>query len=864
MAATLSTDQFLDVLRKSRLVDEKRLDAFLRASSPTLPTNCKELAQQLVKVGMLTPWQASQILAGKWKGYLLAQGKYKLMERLGAGGMGQVFLCEHVRMKRLVALKVLPMDKLKDDQTALERFDREARASAALDHPNIVRAHDIDTDPDKGLHFLVMEFVDGSSLQDIIKKHGPLDVIRAAHYIADAARGLQHAHEAGWVHRDIKPGNLLLDRTGTVKILDMGLARLFADDSDNLTKRFEKNAVLGTADYLAPEQATSSSDVDIRADIYSLGATFYYLLTGRPPFEDGTVTQKLIWHQQKPPKPVRELRPDVPKEMEAVINKMMAKKPVHRFQEPDAITSALEPWTGQPIEPPADEEMPRPCAALAGYSPAGSSVPLSGMANSSIGIRRGRNGPRSSSVSRKSLPPTRLGGLLGRLSDKHKRWLVIGGGAVGVIAVIWILIAAFSGGPPKTQPSASNTKASQKARTTPSTTVAGAKSTERTNPPPIVPDPGTNPTAAGEQLIVAAGRPGAFATLGEALAKAAPGQTIQVQIPEIAEQLTIDAQHAGVHIESGLPTPVVWRPPASALGDLPLLKFDGAGAARIKGFEFDGGNRVNTLIQVTGNSAGLRLDDLYLTDAQKVAVMLQSVASTVEQPVTLERVRITSVRDYALPDVQKLPTSVRSAAVRAKAISGSQPFGLAVKWCRFEGVFLEAIHLDQCAIDATLELNRFYTQKHDDRPVKGGIVNAVSVHLPASGAVRVKLDANTEAWFTHFLRVDKLPPADSGTKFVLRDNLALGSGADGWVWMNTQPAMDAAKPFFAGSGGNVCRPGTMMKGQTPAVVPRKFIAFGDFDMTLSTDGFLRYRRTGDSEPLMKAGADDGPVGVPPQ
>src|SRR5947208_3827033 len=129
----------------------------------------------------------------------------------------------------------------------------------------------------------------------------------------------------------------------------MGLDRLFANDSDNLTKKYEKNAVLGTADYLAPEQATNSSDVDIRADIYSLGATFYYLLTGRGPFDDGTVTQKLIWHQTRPPDPIRELRPDVPKELEAVITKMMAKKPVHRYQEPAAVATALEPWTRQPI-----------------------------------------------------------------------------------------------------------------------------------------------------------------------------------------------------------------------------------------------------------------------------------------------------------------------------------------------------------------------------------------------------------------------------------------------------------------------------------------------------------------------------------
>src|SRR5262249_34966692 len=155
-------------------------------------------------------------------------------------------------MRRRVALKVLPNNHA-TDPAALERFYREARAVAALDHPNIVRAHDIDHD-ENNLHFIVMEYVDGSSLQDIIRRHGPMDVTRAAHHIRQAAQGLQHAHEAGLVHRDIKPGNLILDRTGTLKILDMGLARFFHDQNDELTRQYDSQSVLGTADYLAPEQ----------------------------------------------------------------------------------------------------------------------------------------------------------------------------------------------------------------------------------------------------------------------------------------------------------------------------------------------------------------------------------------------------------------------------------------------------------------------------------------------------------------------------------------------------------------------------------------------------------------------------------
>src|SRR5439155_7671406 len=231
-------------------------------------------------------------------------------------------------------------------------------------------AYDIDQD-DK-LHFLVMEYVDGASLQEIIKKHGPMDITRAAHYIRQAAIGLQHAHQtAGLVHRDVKPGNILVDRSGIVKVLDMGLARFFHDEDDVLTKKYDEN-VLGTADYLAPEQALDSHSVDIRADIYSLGATFYFILTGTTPFNEGTVAQKLIWHQTRQPKSVQVLRPEVPDEISAIVEKMMAKDPAQRYQTPAEVADVLGPWTQQPIPPPPDKERPRLSPAAIGVGSEGS------------------------------------------------------------------------------------------------------------------------------------------------------------------------------------------------------------------------------------------------------------------------------------------------------------------------------------------------------------------------------------------------------------------------------------------------------------------------------------------------------------
>jgi serine/threonine protein kinase len=356
MPAPASVEEFLTVVRRSGLVAADRLsvESGRLADAPS----AEHAAAALVRAGLLTRFQAKQLKHGRYKRFEIA-GKYRLLELLGVGGMGAVYLCEHQMMKRLVAVKVLPVEKLKDP-SALLRFYREARAVAALDHPNIVRAYDIDKFD--SLHFLVMEYVDGASVQEIVARHGPMTPARAAQYAYQSAHGLQHAYELGMVHRDIKPGNLLLDRSGVVKILDMGLARFFDQTSDNLTERFDANCVLGTADYLAPEQAVSNV-VDIRADIYALGGTVYFMLTGKSPFPDGTVAQKLVAHQTKAPKPVREFRTDVPPALQAILDRMLMKDPAARFQTPADLADALAPWAECPSVPPT-HEMPDLCPAV--------------------------------------------------------------------------------------------------------------------------------------------------------------------------------------------------------------------------------------------------------------------------------------------------------------------------------------------------------------------------------------------------------------------------------------------------------------------------------------------------------------------
>ena len=242
-----------------------------------------------------------------------------------------------------MAVKVLVPGRDEDQKLALERFLREARSAAALDHPNIVRIFDVARHNNE-VPYLVMEYVDGETLQHVLDRDGAIPYPIATEYIAQAAAGLQHAHEKGFIHRDIKPGNLMRDKSGTIKILDMGLARS-ASGSDNLTERLDNGAVVGTADFIAPEQALNQPNIDGRADIYSLGATFFALIIGKPPFE-GNTTQKLLQHQLRSAPKLAALDASLPKGLSAVVAKMLSKKPDDRYQTPAEVIAALAPWMG--------------------------------------------------------------------------------------------------------------------------------------------------------------------------------------------------------------------------------------------------------------------------------------------------------------------------------------------------------------------------------------------------------------------------------------------------------------------------------------------------------------------------------------
>lgn len=345
MTSKLSLDAFLKIAAQSGLIDESKLANELAAArEEKLPLDRPEdVADRLVAKGLLTEWQCRKLLQGKHKGFFL--GKYQLLSLLGKGGMSSVYLAEHTLMRRKCAVKVLPSKRI-NDSSYLGRFHREAQAVASLDHPNIVRAYDVDKESERGtdIHFLVMEYVDGKNLQEIVRETGVYNYVDAADCIRQSALGLAHAHKANMVHRDVKPGNLLVDTTGVVKLLDLGLARFFGDDGEQSLTVAHDEKVLGTADYLAPEQALDSHTVDSRADIYGLGCTLYFMLTGHPPFTDGTLAQRLLSHQTKAPPSVLVDRPDIPKSLLDILEKMMEKKPEDRYQTARDVAEVMATW----------------------------------------------------------------------------------------------------------------------------------------------------------------------------------------------------------------------------------------------------------------------------------------------------------------------------------------------------------------------------------------------------------------------------------------------------------------------------------------------------------------------------------------
>lgn len=408
----IALENVVKQLEDSGILAPGKLEGFVPPNAK--PKDGEELLRELYKKNLLTKFQAQQVAAGRAKSLIM--GNYVILDKIGAGGMGQVFKAEHRRMKRPVAIKMLP-PALTKDAAALARFEREVEAAAKLRHPNIVAADD--ADEANGIHFLVMEFVDGKDLSALVKKNGPFSVGEAVNFVLQAAKGLAFAHQKGVVHRDIKPGNLLLDGDGTVKILDMGLARIQSSgDTPTQAELTGTGAVMGTVDYMAPEQALGAKHADQRADIYSLGCSLYYLLTGKAAYDGDTLMAKLLAHQNNPIPSLRSIRPEVPEQLEAVFRKMIAKKVDDRYQTMNAVIADLEQCGG------AQSVVPPPSTSTVGLTTLLNELPE---AQTTIGQRN----------TLLSTPKRR------RSAVKDKRPLLIGGGVLGLLILLAGLVVSL-------------------------------------------------------------------------------------------------------------------------------------------------------------------------------------------------------------------------------------------------------------------------------------------------------------------------------------------------------------------------------------------------------------------------------------
>lgn len=361
--AISTSGMFVDALRQYRLLTADQL-ARLPQLAQGRSGHARSLAKALVQRSWLTVYQINQLLAGRADELVI--GPYHVQDRLGQGGLSAVYLARHQEHRNLVAIKIIKPEVFADP-AGRSQFLQEVEAMARLDHPNIVQF--CDADQWRDTHYFAMEYVEGTDLGKVVRLSGALPVTEACDFVRQAALGLQHAYERNLVHRDIKPVNLFLTHTSTgprsaptslsssrpsskltiqlkplIKILDWGLAYLRIPTGQAGVDENDRG-IIGTVDYLAPEQARSAHTVDTRGDIYSLGCTLYYLLTSQAPFPDGTLMQKIMAHQTAQAKPIAEFRNDVPADVIAVVERMMAKEPADRFQTPASAALALLPFT---------------------------------------------------------------------------------------------------------------------------------------------------------------------------------------------------------------------------------------------------------------------------------------------------------------------------------------------------------------------------------------------------------------------------------------------------------------------------------------------------------------------------------------
>jgi serine/threonine protein kinase len=357
-------ETFLKAVLRSGLLDRDQLRSALRTVPLAERNDPNALADHLVRSGKLSRFQAGKLLNGTALGLVL--GPFHVLAPIGKGGMSTVYLAKDTRSDLLVALKVLPPKKAREEERMLARFRREMEMSQRVAHPHLAWTYEVGVQ--QGIYYIAMEYIPGLNLYRLVAEQGPLEVSRAARLFAEVASALDHAHTQGLIHRDLKPSNILVTPHDHAKVLDLGLALVQGEEGGDREVVGGQGYVVGTMDYIAPEQADDPTGVDPRCDIYSLGCTLYYALTGRPPFPGGTKRDKIERHCLEEPAPVPQFNPGVPPGFIGVLRRMMAKRPSDRFATAAELREELLKWASgeavQPLDRQGDEAYQQAVAAL--------------------------------------------------------------------------------------------------------------------------------------------------------------------------------------------------------------------------------------------------------------------------------------------------------------------------------------------------------------------------------------------------------------------------------------------------------------------------------------------------------------------
>ena len=350
-----AVDDFLRKVLRSGLLDREQLQSTLR----NLPKDRREqvpaIVDFLVERDKLTRFQAFKLSQGISAGLVL--GPYQLQVPLGRGGMGTVYLALDSRTQQHVALKILPPKIARTEERLLIRFQREMELSQKVKHPQIASAPSMSASC-KSIHYIAMEYIPGQTLYRLVSTQGPLTVARAAHLFTEVAAALGHAHRQGVIHRDMKPSNVMVTPHDHAKVLDLGLAFTEGEEVQDIEVVGGKGYIVGSIDYMAPEQTRDPTNLDARADLYALGCCLYFTLTGKPPFPSGTIYEKVRAHRHEEPAPIRGKNPQIPEAFAALVHKLLAKAPADRFASAGEVEAALLPWRGngvQTLDTPGDE-----------------------------------------------------------------------------------------------------------------------------------------------------------------------------------------------------------------------------------------------------------------------------------------------------------------------------------------------------------------------------------------------------------------------------------------------------------------------------------------------------------------------------